>query len=85
MGLNYFKSRKRLDFSPHLFDVRNILGLKRGYGNNHFLLKIYGLDKTKFECYYTYRFAAWRRRGFLPQNLLRSRKLKFTKNCHTKH
>jgi len=55
MGLNYFKSRKRLDFSPHLFDVRNILGLKRGYGNNHFLLKIYGLDKTKFECYYTYR------------------------------
>ncbi len=53
MGLNYFKSRKRLDFSPHPFDVGNILGLKRGYGNNHFLLKIYGLDKTNFECYYT--------------------------------
>ena len=53
MGLNYFKSRKRLDFSPHPFDVVNILGLKRGYGNNHFLLKIYGLDKTNFECYYT--------------------------------
>lgn len=54
MGLNYFKSRKRFDFSPHPFDVGNILGLKRGYGNNHFLLKIYGLDKTEFENYYTY-------------------------------
>src|SRR5690606_9545605 len=54
MGLNYFKSRKRLDFSPHPFDVSNILGLKRGYGNNHFLLKIYGLDKTEFENYYAY-------------------------------
>lgn len=46
MGLNYFKSRKRFDFSPHPFDAGNILGLKRGYGNNHFLLKIYGLDKA---------------------------------------
>src|SRR5690606_11105698 len=54
MGLNYFKSRKRFDFCPHPFDVGNILGLKRGYGNNHFLLKIYGLDKAEFEEYYTY-------------------------------
>lgn len=69
MGLNYFKSRKRLDFSPHPFDVGNILGLKRGYGNNHFLLKIYGLDKTKFECYYTYRFGAWRSGGFRSTKL----------------
>lgn len=52
--VKYFKSRKRFDFSPHSFDVGNILGLKRGYGNNHFLLKIYGLDKPEFENYYTY-------------------------------
>ncbi|HAU55189.1 MAG TPA: hypothetical protein DHU90_03805 [Sphingobacterium sp.] len=54
MGLNYFKSRKRFDFSPHPFDVGNILGLKRGYGNNHFLLKIYGIDNAEFEDYYTH-------------------------------
>jgi len=54
MGPNYFKSRKPFDFSPHPFDVGNILGLKKGYGNNHFLLKIYGLDRAAFGDYYTY-------------------------------
>jgi len=54
MGLKYFKSRKRFDFSPHPFDVGNIFGLKTGYGDNHFLLKIYGLDKAEFEAYYTH-------------------------------
>lgn len=54
MGLKYFKSRKRFDFSPYPFDVGNIFGLKTGYGDNHFLLKIYGLDKAEFEAYYTH-------------------------------
>lgn len=56
MGLKYFKSSKRFDFSPHPFDVGNIFGLKTGYGDNHFLLKIYGLDKAEFEAYYTHHF-----------------------------
>src|SRR5690554_384071 len=53
-GIYYFKSRKRFDFWPHPFDVGNILGLKRGYCNNHFLLKIYVIDNAEFEDYYTY-------------------------------
>src|SRR5690606_37924672 len=36
MGLKYFKSRKRFDFSPHPFDVGNIFGLKTGLWQQSF-------------------------------------------------
>jgi len=42
MGLNYFKSRKRFDFSPHPFDVGNILGLKWGMATTIFCSKYMG-------------------------------------------
>src|SRR5690554_1446483 len=53
-GTKLLQKQKALRFCPHPFGVGNILGLKRGYGNNHSLLKIYGLDKAEFEEYYTY-------------------------------
>jgi len=51
---HYFKPRKIFDFSPHPFDLGNILGLKKGYEDNHFLLKVYNLDDGSFYDYYLY-------------------------------
>lgn len=52
MTATYFKARKAFDFNPHPFDLGNILGLKMGYEDNHFLLKIYELEKNVFQNYY---------------------------------
>ncbi|MDQ1148270.1 MULTISPECIES: hypothetical protein [Sphingobacterium] len=54
MTATYFKARKAFDFNPNPFDLGNILGLKMGYEDNHFLLKIYGLEKGAFSDYYRY-------------------------------
>lgn len=50
----YFKARKAFDFNPHPFDLGNILGLKMGYEDNHFLLKVYDLEEKIFQDYYQY-------------------------------
>ncbi|WP_134087763.1 hypothetical protein [Olivibacter sp. XZL3] len=54
MSAEYFKARKSFDFHPHRYELGNILGLKKGYADNHFLLKIYGLDAVKYEDYYLF-------------------------------
>lgn len=54
MSAIYFKARKAFDFSPHPFDLGNILGLKMGYEDNHFLLKVYDLEEKIFQDYYQY-------------------------------
>lgn len=54
MVAHYFKSRKTFDFRPHPFELGNILGLKKGYEDNHFLLKVYNLDDGSFYDYYVY-------------------------------
>lgn len=54
MVAHYFKARKVFDFRPHPFELGNILGLKKGYEDNHFLLKVYNLDDGSFYDYYLY-------------------------------
>ena len=43
------------------------------------------LSTVSLSWYEPQRFAAWRSGGFSAQNFIRSRKFKFTKNCHTKN
>ena len=54
MTATYFKARKTFDFNPHPFDLGNILGLKMGYEDNHFLLKVYDLEENVIQDYYQY-------------------------------
>ena len=54
MTVTYFKARNAFNFNPHAFELGNILGLKMGYEDNHFLLKIYSLKKEIFDNYYQY-------------------------------
>lgn len=54
MSSEYFKARRPFDFNPHPYELGNILGLQKGRANNHFLLKIYGLDVLKYEDYYLF-------------------------------
>lgn len=54
MLTNYFKARRPFDFSPHPYELGNILGLKKGYEDNHFLLKIYDMEESSFQDYYNY-------------------------------
>ncbi|WP_113664303.1 hypothetical protein [Pedobacter nanyangensis] len=54
MKVNYFKLRKRFDFSPHPYDIGNAFGPWKRTADSHFLLKIYKLDEGKFEEYYNY-------------------------------
>jgi hypothetical protein len=54
MALYYFKPRRAFDFNPHPFKLGTIMGLKRGYEDNHFLLKIYGMKEKSFDDYYRY-------------------------------
>lgn len=54
MSSEYFKARKPFNLHPHPYELGNILGLKKGYADNHFLLKIYGLDAPAYESYYLF-------------------------------
>ncbi len=54
MLTTYFKARRPFDFSPHPYELGNILGLKQGYEDNHFLLKIYDMEESSFQDYYNY-------------------------------
>jgi hypothetical protein len=54
MKVSYFKPRKLFDFSPHPFDIGNAVGFWRHYDDNHFLLKLYSLEDSKFSEYYNY-------------------------------
>lgn len=54
MSSEYFKARKPFDRRPHPYELGNILGLKKGYADNHFLLKIYGLEAQLYEDYYLF-------------------------------
>jgi len=51
MTATSFKARKAFDFNPHPFELGNILGLKMGYEDNHFLLKVYDLEEKIFQDY----------------------------------
>jgi len=54
MLTNYFKARNPFEFDPHPFEPENILGLKKGYEDNLFLLKIYDMEESSFQDYYNY-------------------------------
>ncbi|WP_286849203.1 hypothetical protein, partial [Sphingobacterium sp. UBA7253] len=54
MPQHYFKARKAFDFKPSPFAIGTIKGVPNGYEDNHFLLKIYGLEKAAFSYYYQY-------------------------------
>jgi hypothetical protein len=54
MTATYFKARKAFNPNPHPFELGNILGLKRGYEDNHFLLKVYDMEEKIFHDYYQY-------------------------------
>lgn len=54
MKSQYFKTRKAFDFNAHPYALGNILGIRPGYEDNHFLLKIYGLEEPMYEYYYRY-------------------------------
>lgn len=54
MATHYFKARSAFDFNPHPFELGNIFGLKKGYEDNHFLLKIYAMEEAVFQDYYKF-------------------------------
>lgn len=57
MNLNYFKPRKRFDFSPHPYEVGHLIGSWQKYEDNHFLNKLYEVDLNKFDEFYKYHLA----------------------------
>lgn len=52
MKISYFKPRKPLDFSPHPYDIGNLIGPWQKYEDNHLLNKIYELGEECFESFY---------------------------------
>lgn len=54
MASQYFKTRKSFDFKAHAYALGNIMGVRPGYEDNHFLLKLYSLDEALYEDYYGY-------------------------------
>lgn len=54
MKTSYFKPRKSFSFSTHPYDLGTFIGLSHRYDDNHFLLKIYGMNKKEFVDYYNY-------------------------------
>lgn len=52
MKKRYFKPRRSLDFSPHPYDVGNIIGPWQKYEDNHLLNRIYELEDAEFESFY---------------------------------
>ncbi|WP_214225048.1 hypothetical protein [Pedobacter sp. B4-66] len=54
MIVNYFKARKRLDLSPHHYDIGHAIGSWQKYEDNHFLNKLVEIDEDHFEKFYKY-------------------------------
>ncbi|MBB1643624.1 hypothetical protein [Sphingobacterium sp. UME9] len=54
MPIRYFKCRKPFQINAHPYELGNILGLKKGYDDNHFLLKLYSIDHSDFKSYYSF-------------------------------
>ncbi|WP_316849074.1 hypothetical protein [Pedobacter agri] len=54
MKSSYFKPRKFFSFSPHPYDIGNIIGFWHNHDDNHFLLKIYSSDEDRFADFYSY-------------------------------
>ncbi len=54
MPFRYFKCRKPFQINAHPYELGNILGLKKGYDDNHFLLKLYSIDHSDFKSYYSF-------------------------------
>lgn len=52
MRRSYFRPRKPLDFSPHPYDIGNLIGPWQKYEDNHLLNKIYELEEECFESFY---------------------------------
>lgn len=52
MNVSYFKPRKPFSFSPHPFDLGTLIGLWHSHDDNHFLLKVYGMEEKEFSEYY---------------------------------
>jgi hypothetical protein len=55
MIMSYFRPRKPFSFSPHPYDLGTFVGLWPSHDDNHFLLKIYGMDEKEYSDYYSYR------------------------------
>lgn len=54
MSIRYFKCRRPFRTNPHPYELGNILGLKKGYDDNHFLLKIYSIEQAHYKSYYCF-------------------------------
>ena len=54
MTVSYFKPRKFFSFSPHPFDIGNIIGFWHRHDDNHFLLKVYAMEEGNFDSFYNY-------------------------------
>jgi len=54
MKTTYFKPRKSFSFSAHPYDLGTFIGLSHRYDDNHFLLKIYGMNEKEFLNYFSY-------------------------------
>ncbi len=54
MLIRYFKCGIPFQTNPHPFELGNILELKNGYDDNHFLLKLYSIEQTHYKSYYSY-------------------------------
>jgi hypothetical protein len=54
MRASYFKPRKLFVFSPHPYDIGNPFGYWHKYEDNHFLKKLYKVNKHEFEAFYKY-------------------------------
>ncbi|MXV16534.1 hypothetical protein [Hufsiella ginkgonis] len=52
MTTAYFQHRRPFDFHPHPFQIGNLLGVKTGYEDNQFCLKLYGLPSEQFAEFY---------------------------------
>lgn len=40
--------------SKHPYDIGTFIGLRKGFADNHYLLRIYGMDSSEFQTYYHY-------------------------------
>jgi hypothetical protein len=55
----YFKFRNLFDFSPHRYDIGRPFFQNRALEDNFFLLKIYEIDETENDRYYTHQLALY--------------------------
>jgi hypothetical protein len=54
MTTTFFKHRGRFDFSPHRFEIGNLIVQNQSLEDNLFLLKLYKLEEREYPAYYQF-------------------------------